>query len=1140
MSLKCFGTLFVFCLLSASFLLGQVFTAGLSGVVLDPNGAVVPGATVSLRNNATGDSREGAADSEGRYNFAQLSPGLYQLSATAPGFKKFVNSGLELQASQSAAFNITLSVGDVSQSVEVSASAALVDTQTADKRVTLSTREVLQLPVNARNPLVLVNATAGVAEVRTGVSTATTDQNHNRFALNGGRDESALILVDGVPATAVDWGGALAMPSVDSVLEVQVVRNTFDVQYGKTDGGVVSLVTKGGTNQFHGGGFEFLRNDHLDANSWTNNRSGVKRTIFQRNQFGGSMGGPIWKSKHLFFFGTYEGLRQGAPSINLSNVPTVLQRQGDFSQTRNADGSLAVIYDPLTTRVNPNGAGFIRDPFPGNAIPANRFDPVGAKVVNLYPLPNTSGNAITNANNFAKGGKSVSNNDRFDARVDWAKSEHYSFFTRVTKAWEQDIVPTFFGNGADNNFGGMNPRHHFVIGNTFVPTPTWVVNVLLGSGRWREVQISPSQGLNGTQIGLPAAVVSQFSAQTIPQFGVANFAQISNARYLDDPRETHNLQINASKELSSHSLKFGFIVESGRINPTDVNSATFNFDRGLTSGPVAATNSTTTGNAIASLLLGTGASGSAPTNVRLALQQLYYAWYLQDTWKITRRLTINYGMRYEIQEPRTERYNRFNYFGFNAANPLSQATGLNLKGGLVFLDKNNRGLWNSDYHNIAPRIGMAYKLTDKLVARAGYGIFYPPVVAVSNGTTDGFSTTTQWVSTQGGGGLIPQNTLSNPFPQGLTAPVANTQGLNTLVGNSISAFQRLHPSGYVQSYSFDFQYEVARNSLIELGYSGTQGRKLLYGVSPNLNQLDPKYLSLGTSLNDQVSNPFLGLINTGSLAGQSIPRYQLLRPYPQFLNVNLSGDTPGASSSYNALNVKYNQRFTDGLSVLATYQWSKALDNTSETQAWEIGDAIRNVYNLSGERSISGHDLPHSFVTAVVYELPIGRGKTIGGGMNRMLDAAVGGWQIAGIVRFSSGLPLQFTVPNSLSTYGFAVLRPDIANLKDLNVSNQTPDNWFNTAAVKAPAPFTIGNAPRWVPNIRFGPSRQADISLSKNFRYREWLTAQIRAEAFNISNTPQFGRANTNLGDSNFGKVTGLAPGSNPRQIQMAVRVSF
>ena len=265
---------------------------------------------------------------------------------------------------------------------------------------------------------------------------------------------------------------------------------------------------------------------------------------------------------------------------------------------------------------------------------------------------------------------------------------------------------------------------------------------------------------------------------------------------------------------------------------------------------MAAVTSTTTGNAVASLLLGTGASGNAPTNVRLALTQKYFAGYVQDTWRMTRRFTLNYGIRYEVQEPRTERYNRFNYFDFQATNPLSAQTGLNLKGGLVYDSANDRGLWIADTKNWSPRIGMAYKVTDKLVARTGFGLYYPPTVAVSNGTTDGFSTNTPWVSTQGNAGIIPANPLSNPWPTGLNQPVGNTQGLTTLVGNGINAFQRVHPSAYVMSYSFDLQYQISPSAVVELGYSGTQGRKLLLGSSYNLNQLDPKYLSLGASLND--------------------------------------------------------------------------------------------------------------------------------------------------------------------------------------------------------------------------------------------------------------------------------------------------
>ncbi len=338
---------------------------------------------------------------------------------------------------------------------------------------------------------------------------------------------------------------------------------------------------------------------------------------------------------------------------------------------------------------------------------------------------------------------------------------------------------------------------------------------------------------------------------------------------------------------------------------------------------------------------------------------------------------------------------------------------------------------------------------------------------------------TPWLASQGNAGIIPANPLSNPWPQGLNQPVGNSQGLTTLVGNGINAFQRYHPSGYVETYSFDLQYQLTRSAVIEVGYSGTQGRKLLLGSSYNLNQLDPKYLSLGSSLNDQVANPFFGIITGGPLAGATIPRNQLLRPYPQFTSITLSGDTPAATSSFNALNAKYNQRFAGGLSALITFQWSKAIDNSSETQAWEIGDVLRDRTNLSADRSISGHDLPRSLVATIVYELPVGKGKKFGSKMNGVADAVIGGWQLSTITQFSDGLPLQFTAANTLSAYGFNVLRPNITSLDQLRNVDQTPDHWFNTSSsvISAPAPFTLG--------IRGPLDFQYSLRRHEDVRYR-------------------------------------------------------
>ena len=538
-----------------------------------------------------------------------------------------------------------------------------------------------------------------------------------------------------------------------------------------------------------------------------------------------------------------------------------------------------------------------------------------------------------------------------------------------------------------------------------------------------------------------------------------------------------------------------------------------------------------------------GSSGSVPYNAQLAITQHDYALYFHDTWRVSRRLTFSYGVRYEIQAPRTERYNRFNYFDFNATNPLSSSTGLNLKGGLVY---GNKQMWNPDYNDVAPRGSVAYKITDKLVFRAGYGIFFPPTVAVYNGPTDGYSTSTSWLSTQGGAGLIPQNVLSNPYPNGFNNPVGSSAGLLTEVGQTVVAASRLHPSGYAQTYSADFQYQIGNAGVLELGYTGVQGRKLLLGAANmNINQLDSKYLSQGNALYQKVANPFYGHITdaTSVLSGAIVYKFLLMKPYPQFSAVGLSPDTPGSSSSFNALTAKYNQRLSNGLNMLLTYQWSKAIDNVSETQVWEIKNYTRDINNLAAERSISGHDVPQDFRASILWDLPVGRGKKYGANMSKLVDQFIGGWRVSTILRLASGLPLQFTSSNGNSNFGYVVQRPNVTSLTALgSVSGgRTINEWFNTDTTVSskPASFTLGNMPRYTPNIRTGATDDTDFLLSKAWKYKERYRLQFRAEAYNLTNTPQYGRANTNRASGDYGKVTSSFNVS-PRNIQLAMRLDF
>jgi hypothetical protein len=1126
----------------------QTFTATITGTVTDQTGAAVSGATVEIRNTGTNELRVLTSDANGLYTASQLAPGQYSISVTAKGFKSFVKSNVTLEGSQRAEHNAQLQLGSAEQSVEVSAANVAIDTQTANREVTIDAEQLQSLPTSYRNPLYLVHSTAGVVAVRTGLSAYTTDQNQNRFAMNGGRDESSAILVDGASVVAPDLGGSIATPNQDATLEVQVQRTAYDAQFTHTDGGVVSLITKSGTNNLHGSAFEYLRNDHLDANSWDNNNAGLARPLFQRNQFGGSIGAPILKDK-LFIFGAYEGLRQGQPGTTVTTVPTALERTGDFSQSVYSDGTAVKIYNPFDVV---NGS---RVQFTGNVIPTSMLNSVGLAAVALYPLPNRTGD-VGGGNNFAATAKIVSNYDKFDIRGDYIINQKNSAFARVTKAWQLNSGATFFHNPGDSWGGENDYRYEIIAGETWTPSPKWVVNTIVSYGKWTEEDTSPSFGSSATELGLPAGTVSLFQASNAyPQFNVENFSQIGYNAYADTPHETDGLQFNISHELNRHSLKFGFLGEIQRLYPATISSPNFNFNSGMTAGPTPTADGSNSGNSVASLLLGTGNSGDVQYQTKLDLQQLNFGWYVQDTWRATNRLTVTAGLRHDIQNARTERFNRLNTFDQSAVSPLASSTGLSLTGGLVFANSGNRGLWDAQHTNFDPRISLAYKVTDRLVARVGYGIFNPNTYAESGDaqrSSDGFSSDTSWDATVGGGGVTPLDLVSNPFPNGLVAPVGSTEGLSTLVGQQVHAGLRHHPTPYAQVYSADVQYQIGTNGVLEMGYSGSQGRQLLYGSFSDLNQLPSNYLSLGeNALNKLVANPFYGVITSGNLSGTTIPYWRTLVKYPQFTSVQLLADTPGSSSSFNALAVKYNQRFFFGLNALLTYQWSKAIDDTSENNYWEVADAIRDVYNHKLDRSISAHDIPQAFVGMVIWDLPFGRGKAFGSSIGPLTNAVLGGWKLNTIVRLNDGLPLHLTQNNNLGTYNYAVSRPNIISMSALRQGKRTVNEWFNTAAVSTAGTTVtgsdgttdfipaIGNAPRYLSNERYAITRDTDMALEKSFPLFRESRLQFRAEAYNITNTPVYGAPDVNLGDSSFGKITSTKS-VGPRTIQVGARIEF
>lgn len=1120
----------------------QTYTGVVNGLVQDPSGAPVAGATIKLTNTATGEARTVTSAEDGRYAFSQLNPSTYSIQIQKPGFRDYLGSDITLNASQTREVNVNLEVGQAQETIQVTAGADLLDTETATQSTTLSTGVVEQLPQQARNPLVLFNTQAGAVAPRTGVSASDNDENQNRFSINGARDEEVLVLIDGIPDAAGDWGGAIVAPSVDSVQEFQIIRNAYDARYSRTAGGVVNIITKGGTQSFHGTAFEYFQSSVLNANDFFNNLNRIGKVPYHRNDFGGNIGGPIWKKWKLFGFYGAEFMRQTRPSTTITTLPTVLERSGNFSQSYNSDGTPITIYNPFSTVTS--GGVLTRAPFANDQIPATLISPIATAVLNLLPLPNEPGTGPAHVNNFAASQFTKSVFNRYDGRVDWVVSDKDSLFGRFTKA-PQDTSPIdVFPKLVDSNTYTHEPRWNVGLGDTWSVNPTTVLTFLVGAGKFTQVNNSVGYGLTGTALGLPSSLVSQLNVPTPPAFSLSGFYSPGNSSASIAARSMVDYGIYGSKQFSAHLLQFGWYVNRYYLSLIQTNSANFSFNRYFTDGPtVALSGSTDSGDTIASFLLGTGASGDAPLNAAPTTSQADWNFFVQDAWKVNKRLTINAGLAYELQRARTERYNRLNYFDFNAPSPLAQAAGLpNLKGGLVFTNPQNPYQWQAPHLNFAPRIGIAFKITDNLVWRGGYGIYYVPTITVGPLGNTGYSIDNTWQSTLNSG-ITPYNTLNNPFPGGLAQPTGSSLGLATGAGFSLTTVERNRPTPYTQQFSTDFEYQASKGLVLTAGYSGSQGRKLLYGYGGfytgiNINQVPDQYLSLGTALNQSVPNPFYGVIKSGPLSQPTVLRSQLLRPYPQFQNIYIL-DQPGASSGFNALLLSATGRVTNSLTVIASYQRSRAVDNSSEDQGWEVGDQFRDIYNLSLEKSVSAHDVPNSFALNYVYQLPVGKGRKFASHLNPVVDAVVGGWESSAIWTVQSGLPLIFSAPVNefnYSTYQF----PNVSSTVPVTVANQNIYHWFNTAAFSAPAPFTYGDAPRYIGQIRYSLGDNWNLTFGKNFSLLENLHMQFRAEMYNAFNHVRFGRADTTITDPGFRLVTGEAPGAGPRTIQMALRLQF
>jgi len=1108
---------------------GQLITGSVTGSVQDSLGAAIVGATIRLINTGTSASLTTTSDSSGNFQFQLLPSGVYTLETTNSGFKTFRREGIIVETARSLAVPVVLNLGQVTETVEVVGGTPLLEPNTSSLSTVMDRQKIDELPMIALNPMGLAKLIPTVKAVTVFGGPVLTTFSSGLVQIGGASSASQGFLIDGMANDKIgDAPGAMTYLTADATQEFKVITNSMSAEFGRTAGGVISVVSRSGSNQFHGALFEFLRNDNLNANDFFSNRSGAPRPPLSLNQFGGSLGGPIKRQK-LFFFINAEIYKERRSKSRVTTSPTALERIGDYSDTRTADGQLVTIYDPLTTRANPALAGAsIRTAFPGNVIPASKASRLSQEIFKLYPLGNLPGLPFTHTQNLFQTTSTPIDRNTWGIKIDYNLNENRRLAVRYTRDqlyWNSD---DFFNNLLDESARKFvyTPRHSASLQYTESLTPTLLLDAKMGLNRDYDQGITPATALGGFDItswGFPASLKSQLpiikNAETglTPSIGITDAQSVGGGTPHGRAGTTWANGVSLTKIQKSHTLKFGYEYRFYSHNPFNGSTPSFNFNRGFTQGPDPNRASANAGYGVASLVLGLAGSGNFTFNADDTKAENYHSLYLQDDWKASKRLTLNLGMRWEYESPLTDRFNVFTNFDPYLDSPL-KVPGLALKGGLTFPGVNGvpRGIYNSEFNNFGPRFGFAYQARRNFVVRGGYGISFIPVKGTGFSQRTGFSSSTAMVASNDGG-LTPYDTILNPFPNGLNRPTGSTLGALTGLGTSVTGQLRSFSAGYAQQWNFTLQYEPLANWLIETAYIGNKGVHLMSGN--NLNQLDPQYMALGNQLNATVPNPFFGLpqISAGALSTATVARQRLLVPFPQYTGVS-GGYGNFGDSNYQAFTLKVEKRFSRGFSFLLAYTLSKLIDNSPAD----------NMYDFRSSRSKSVDDTPQRLVHSALWELPFG--KSLKGWQHKL----IADWQVNAITTIQSG-----------ATISFGATHPDVVPGVSAKLDHPTIDKWFNTAAFKPAAPFTFGSSSRTIPNV-MGPGLfNIDFSVFKDFAVKEKIKLQLRGAAFNLTNTPQFLGPGTSVGTANFGVVTGTGIiGTNyfpmTREVQLALRLTF
>lgn len=1025
-------------------------------------------------------------------------------------------------------------------------------------------KRINDLPLNGRNPLELARLTPGVNLQATAFNDAR-NFNLTSASINGGPSGTNAILLDGGSATLPERNEYSVSPNVDAVQEFRVLTNSFSAEFGLTGGGVINLVTKSGTNDFSGSLFEFVRNDRFDANTFARNRVGRPKPPLRYNQFGGTIGGPIFLPRfgeggrtffngrnRAFFLFNYEGFRFRTQDTQFVRVPTLLERQGDFSQTFVVDPSSpanarrflpVVLYDPSLT-AGGTSRGVLRDASgnPTVVIPTNRLDPVAQRVLQFYPLPNRAGDDSTGSNNFVATPPNATDVNQINVRFDFNLTANSKINARYSQNYASSLLSPIFSPINPAEPGGATQdrqNKNFVLGYTQIISPTIFNDFRFSLNRQALLSAPPGFGTDSpAALGLPSTIPNFL----FPRFAIADVQVIgSNAGFLAVRGQTVGQIYDAVTVVrGKHNVRVGIDLRNNLRNDFSPGNASgsFTFSRAQT-GSIATVNGrapATTGFGFATFLLGAVSGGNL--NVGIARAEAYrsYSGFVQDDYKAARRLTLNLGLRYDLIQPTTERYDRYANFNPTRINPAVNAPGV-----LEFAADLGRKVQNTDKNNFGPRVGFALDLFGdaRSVVRGGFGIFYYHNAIREFPDTTGFSRSTDFVS----------NAQDQAFglqqgPASISQPVGSSLGTSSFLGDSVSLFPPDDENSYAMQWNLGVQRELPGNVLIDLAYAGNRG---VHQFSQNydLNALDPQFYSLGATLGQQVPNPFFNQLPVGSpLRTATITRLQSLRPFPYFGNITVLNPKLG-SSTYHSFQAKAEKRFSQGVSFLFAFTGSKKIGDvgrgvidfatTGGAEQFLSNSNQFSTYNRNFNRSIEPEDVSRILTTNFVYELPFGRDK---GRLERgVLSYLLGNITAQGIFAYRTGVPLIIRgAPVNAGNVTVAD-RPNQIRSAALPSGEQTADRWFDTEAFVAPAAFTFGNTPRTQPDLRSPNVQSFDFSLFKNVPFGERRSIQLRAEAFNVFNRNNLGLPNTDFTSANFGRIlTAL----DPRRIQFGAKFYF